>query len=93
MAATAIVIIPNSAESRRSLVINEINRYRPKGAIKIKPGALMPPGLNSRIDKYPALSTDKPGSINPFNGWKIKEKAQGIFIKIGAKIKTARFLN
>ena len=52
---------------------------------------MAPPGLNSKTDEKPALSTESPGSTRPRSGWKINENAQGMFMAIGAKIRINLF--
>ena len=83
---------PINPKSRCSGEISEMIKNNKNGANKNQAGDVAPPGLNSKTDEKPALSTDSPGSTKPRSGWKMKENAQGIFIAIGAKIRINRFL-
>jgi hypothetical protein len=73
--------------------LSEAIKNNKNGGIKNQAGDVAPPGLNSRTDEKPALSTESPGSTKPRSGWKIKENAQGIFMAIGAKSELTDFLS
>ena len=61
------------------------------GAKINRAGELGPPGLKKRIESGLADSIESPGSRRAVNGFNNKFIEIGTFIKIGVKIKAARF--